>query len=177
MVVLSSPGARPLHDAALARTDGSQVHLSTTRGRPTVLLYEDRNSADLNPELKKELFERAKARGLLQAAHLVAVANLAVYDWFPARGFAESAVRDAEVRFGIPIWIDWKGVLSTHPWKLPSRTATVLVLDRRGCPTYRASGRLDRAERERLFAAIEAEIDRSETKEAVTQEEPRCGSL
>src|SRR4051794_13203151 len=91
------PGPRreqPL-DASLASAQGQTVRLGSQLGMPTVLFYEDRYSTALNQQTKDELFARGKREGLLQAAKVLAIANLEGLDWFPARDFALAAVRDA----------------------------------------------------------------------------------
>lgn len=157
----SGPGARrdqPL-DASLVSSRGEAVQLKAQLGLPTVLFYEDRHSTDLNRQTKDELFARGKRDGLLQAARVVAVANLQGYDWFPARDFALAGVREAEVKAGVPVLVDWAGALSAPPWALPARTSSVLLLDSAGRVAFERSGRLTDADRAALFVALRELID------------------
>jgi hypothetical protein len=78
----SSPPANPL-DATLHSSDGGQAPLSKWRGKPVSLFYEDKDSTKLNQALKEELFERGQQHGLLEAAWVVAVANLEKFNFFP----------------------------------------------------------------------------------------------
>jgi len=161
VALASGPGARrdqPL-DASLVSSRGEAVQLKAHFGLPTVLFYEDRQSTALNQQTKDELFARGKRDGLLQAAKVVAVANLEGYDWFPARDFALAGVRDAEVKAGVPVLVDWRGVLTAPPWGLPARTSSVLLLDPVGRVTFERSGRLTDADRAALFAALRELID------------------
>lgn len=146
--------AQPL-DAVLSSSTGKAARVSEHRGLPTVVFYEDRDSTALNQATKDELFARGKQKGLLKQARVVAVANLKSYDWFPARNFALAAVRDAEKAAGIPILVDWSGTLSAPPWNLPAKTSSVLVLDASGRVVFERSGRLSKADRAELFAALE----------------------
>lgn len=141
-------------DATVSTSDGRAVALSSRYGKPTVLFYEDRYSTELNAALKAELFERGKKDGVLNAVTVVAVANLQGWNWFPARDFAMAAVREAERKSGIDIYIDWVGSLTTRPFLMRGNTSTVLVIDATGKEIFRGEGALDVAERERIFTVL-----------------------
>jgi len=147
-------GRAPL-DASLQRWDGTKATISHFRGKPTVVFYEDRTSAEVNRPLKNALVERGQQRQLHDAANVVAVANLGAYDFFPARHFAKKAVRDVEERVKIPVLIDWKRSLAASPWNLPPKSSSVLVLDAEGRPVFEHSGTLSPNEIERLFGVLD----------------------
>lgn len=147
------PQASPL-DATLKSSSGEQAPLSKWRGKPVILFYEDKDSTTLNKVLKEELFARGQERGLLEAAWVVAVANLEKFDFFPARGIALSYVRDEEKKVGVPILVDLEGTLGEAPWKLPTKTSTVILMDATGAVVYRYSGRMEEAERKTFFSAL-----------------------
>ncbi len=147
------PTEGPL-DATLRGSDGKEVALSRWRGKPVILFYEDRHSTTLNSPLKEALFARGKAMGLLDAAWVVAVANLESFDFFPARGIALSSVRNEERKWGIPILVDLDGTLGAQPWNLPKKTSSVLLLDGSGTVVYRYSGRMKPEEMETFFHTL-----------------------
>jgi hypothetical protein len=149
--VESRPG--PL-DATLRGSDGKETRLSRWRGKPVILFYEDKKSTGLNAPLKEELFKRGQARGLLEAAFVVAVANLEDFDFFPARQIALSYVRDEEKRVGVPILVDLDGTLGGPPWGLPKKTSNVLLLDAEGRLIFRHSGRMKEEEMETFFGTL-----------------------
>ncbi|NBD13796.1 hypothetical protein FOF48_32635 [Corallococcus sp. Z5C101001] len=149
----SSPGPEAL-DATLSTSKGERVQLSRWRGKPVILFYEDKDSTTLNAPLKAELFTRGRERGLLQSAFVVAVANLEKYDFFPAREIALSYVRDEEKKAGVPILVDLRGTLGQAPWKLPTKTSTVMLLDSEGTPVFRSSGRMKPEDQERFFVVL-----------------------
>ncbi len=152
---LAAGGAHALPvDARVSTTRGEASRLSAFRGKPVVVFYEDKDSAELNKGFKARLFERARQQGLLDAAHVFAVANLKAFDFFPARQFAQAAVKKEEVKVGIPIFIDWEGELSSAPLSLPSKTSSVLLVDSGGNEVFRASGRLNDAEQHRFFELL-----------------------
>jgi hypothetical protein len=141
-------------DATLRGLDGKEVALSRWRGKPVILFYEDRHSTTLNSSFKEALIARGQAQGLLEAAWVVAVANLEAFDFFPARGIAISRVRDEEKKWGIPILVDLKGTLGAAPWNLPKKTSSVLLLDGTGTVVYRYSGRMKQEDMETFFQTL-----------------------
>jgi hypothetical protein len=149
-------------DAAVMTSSGDPVKLAAQWGRPVVLFYEDRYSTKLNQALKDELFKRGADAGLLEKVQVVAVANLEGLDWFPARGFALAAVRESEKQAGVPVFVDWTGVLSKAPWRLPPKTSSVVVLDSAGKVTWQSSGALKPAEREAVFKELLRLISRDQ---------------
>jgi hypothetical protein len=149
----AEPSAGPL-DATLRASDGKEVALSRWRGKPVILFYEDRHSTTLNSSFKEALFARGQEQGLLNAAWVVAVANLESFDFFPARGIALSHVRDEEKKWGIPILVDLKGTLGATPWNLPKKTSSVLLLDGSGQVVFRYSGRMEDKDMDAFFHAL-----------------------
>jgi len=142
-------------DATVETSAGDRVQLKALWTKPTVLFYEDRDSTKLNQHVKDALFARGKERGLLDAVNVVAVANVAKYDWFPARTFVLAAVKDAEAQFHVPVYCDFKGDLARAPWSLPTRTSTVVVLSTAGVPVVIFKGRLADDELAKLFSTLE----------------------
>lgn len=155
---VGAASAGEIMDAKFGTARGGQADLAGYRGKPVVLFFEDRDSPDLNKEFKDALFRMGKERELLDAAHVVAVANLQPFDFFPAREFALAAVRKEEQRWGIPILIDWKGQLAKSPWGLPGDTSTIVLLDAEGRLLFARSGELSSAEQQRFFAELERQI-------------------
>lgn len=146
-------------DATVERSNGSTTRLSTLWVKPTVLFYEDRDSTALNDHVKAALAARARDEKAQQQVAVVAVANVAAWDWFPARNFVLAAVKDIEKKVNQPVYLDFKGSLSAAPWGLAAKTSTVLVLDRSGHPTWRAQGRLPQEKVDELFKELERLVE------------------
>jgi hypothetical protein len=153
-------------DATLRGSDGKEVALSRWRGKPVILFYEDRHSTTLNSPFKEALFARGQAQGLLEAAWVVAVANLESFNFFPARGIALSHVRTEEKKWGIPILVDLKGTLGAQPWNLPKKTSSVVLLDDTGTVVYRYSGRMKQEDMERFFQTLGTLLGQRQPEEA-----------
>lgn len=141
-------------DAELERTDGSTVAMRTYRGKPAVLFYEDRHSTELNADVKQALLEQGRAAGRTDAVHVVAIANIQAYDFFPAKDFAVAFIRRLEGTIGIPILLDARGVLSEPPWNLPDAGGTVVLLDAEGRVVWKHSGALGPERTQTLLARV-----------------------
>ena len=153
-------------DATLRGSNGKEVAISRWRGKPVILFYEDRHSTTLNSPLKDALFSKGQKMGLLDAAFVVAVANLESFDFFPARDIALSYVRDEEKKWGIPILVDLKGTLGASPWNLPTKTSSVLLLDGSGTLVYRYSGRMGDEDQKAFFQALGGLLGREISEES-----------
>jgi hypothetical protein len=153
-------------DATLRGSDGKEVALSRWRGKPVILFYEDRHSTTLNSPFKEALFARGQEQGLLEAAWVVAVANLESFNFFPARDIALSHVRAEEKKWGIPILVDLKGTLGAQPWNLPKKTSSVVLLDGTGTIVYRYSGRMKEEDMERFFQTLGTLLGQRQPEEA-----------
>ena len=145
-------------DAVVETSGGSTTHLVALWKRPTVLFYEDKDSTAVNQHVKDALYEQGRSRGLLDTVAVVAVANVAAFDWFPARDFVLAAVRDVERKVHVPVYLDFKGQLAAPPWSLASKSSTVLVLSANGEVVWRAQGRLSERQVDALFEALERQL-------------------
>jgi len=141
-------------NAKLSASTGSPIQLSEFRGGPLVIFYEDQASVKVNKPLKDELWNRRPQLASTQA-HIVGIANLQPYDFFPIRGFAFERIRAMEKRTGIPILIDLKGALSAAPWSLPANGSTVLLVDKDGHLLFRKTGALSTVEVKQVVQDLE----------------------
>lgn len=151
-------GALPA-SVTLESTGGPVRRLSDFAGKVVVLIYEDRESAQQNAALKRELAERAQRADRSRNVVLLPVADLHAYDFWPAHGFARKAVVDAAAKAGIEILMDWEGS-TARALKLHPKQSQVLVFDAAGSELFRSSGTLSDAERSRFFAVLERALGR-----------------
>ena len=64
------------------------------RGKPVLIVYEDKSSTAQNKALKDELAQIAKGDRYRSSVALAAVADVSAYDFWPARGFVRDAIRE-----------------------------------------------------------------------------------
>lgn len=143
-------------DAELEGTDGGTVAIRMYRGKPAVLFYEDRHSTEINADVKRALWEQGRAANRTDAVHVVAIANIQAYDFFPAKDFAVAFIRRLEGKIGIRILLDAKGVLSKPPWNLPAEGGSVVLLDADGRVVWQYDGALGPERTRELLAKVEA---------------------
>ena len=150
----AQPASLPALDAKLSTSSSSPIQLSNFRGGPLVIFYEDQKSVQLNRPLKDELWNRRPALASTQA-HVVGIAYLKPYDFFPARPIALGKIRAMEKRTGIPILVDLKGQMSSAPWSLPTNSSTVLLMDKDGQILFRKTGALSTEEVKQVLEDFE----------------------
>jgi predicted transcriptional regulator len=163
MVLMVGSGAAhgAAMDARVSNTKGQSVWLAQLWGKPTVVFYEDKDGTFQNQALKDALFQKGKETGLLEAVSVVAIANVRGFDWFPAKNFVVSAVKDAEGKSGIPVYLDWSGALSAKPWSLESVGSSVIVVDAAGEKVlFSKHGKLSAEEIEQVFQLLGAQVAR-----------------
>jgi hypothetical protein len=158
LLPFAARGAEPTLDATVETSAGTRKQLKGLWGRPTVLFYEDRDSNQLNQHVKEALSARGREKGLLDEVSVVAVANVAAFNWFPARNFVLTAVRDIEARVHVPVYLDFQGALAAPPWSLPATSSTVLVLSATGEVVWMVRGKLTEEQVTRLFEVLEAQL-------------------
>lgn len=147
------PATPAAPDATLRNTADEPVLVSQFRGKPSVLLYEDRHSTEVNRSFKTAL--RAREQGPHGAdVQVLAVANLSGLNFFPIRGFALHGVREAERKAQHPLLVDWENALTRPPWSLPPNGSTVVVLSPTGDVVFTQSGALDAQAQEQVFALL-----------------------
>ena len=152
-VFFSRAFGQPL-DATVETTRGGAVQLASLWGKPVVVFYEDKDGTSQNQSLKDELESQGRKRGLTRSVRVVAVASVEGYDWFPVKGIVVSAVKDAEVQSGIPVYLDWRGALKRKPWGLTGKGSTVLVLDGTGALLFSKNGPLSHEEISQVVALL-----------------------
>lgn len=150
----------------VTNTNDKAVALSSFKGKPTVLFYEDRYSTEQNRKVKDELWKRGHEAGMLDAANVVGIANLSAFDFWPAKQFARSHVQTVEKKVGIPVLIDWKGAMQNNPWNLPAKSSTVMVFDADGKLVMMHSGAMTDAQMEELFGKLSTLIGVAPRKSA-----------
>jgi len=96
--------------AARAQTlDAKVLDLRALRGRIALVFYEDKDSTAQNKALKDAITAQKKTHGHKLNVVIYAVADVSGYDFWPARGFVEDAIREEERKSKTSIYLDWSG--------------------------------------------------------------------
>ena len=133
--------------------DGAVVQLRRLKGQWVVLLYEDRDTTQVNRALKDALAVRTRKQKYGRRVRVVAVADTSGYDFWPAKGFAKSAIRKQAKALGLRIYCDWRGELRTAMGLRPG-AAHVVVLDRQNKVRFHHTGALDKEAIKKVIAMI-----------------------
>lgn len=145
-------------NARLEDADGRARELSAFKGKPILIVYEDRDSALQNQPLKEALSKLAKG-GLSRSALVVAaVADVSAYDYWPAKGFVKDAIREQSRQQGTPIYCDWSGAFR-GAYRLKSGLSSVVLVGRDGHVLFAGEGAMSEGERKRLLSLLEAQVE------------------
>jgi hypothetical protein len=144
-------------DAFYEDTEGRSLHLKQFIGKPVLILYEDKGSANVNAALKAELARVAKGGRYDARVALVPVADVSAYDYWPVRGFARDAVRAQSRKVGVPIYCDWHGAFRQQ-LALRRGTSNVLLIGKTGHVLFASEGALLPGERETLLRLVHEQL-------------------
>ncbi|MBK6697334.1 MAG: hypothetical protein IPG50_34860 [Myxococcales bacterium] len=157
VAALPSPGAlRP--DVRLDDPWGRAVQLSKFRGMPTLVVYEDKGSAEENKELKAQLSELAKGDKYKRLVALVAVADVSGYDFWPVRGFVKDAIQVESHKQGTIIYCDWTGSIR-RALDLKAKASNVVLYGRDNRVLFAHSGPMGPEQRAALIGHLRAEVE------------------
>jgi hypothetical protein len=140
-------GARP--DVAFVDAWDRALVLPKTSGKPVLLVYEDKDSANQNAALKSELSTLARGDAYKHRVVLLAVADVSGYDYWPARGFVRDAIRSESVKLGTPIYCDWNGQVR-NTLALEAKRSNVVFYGKDGRVLFSHAGTLPEAKRNEL---------------------------
>jgi hypothetical protein len=144
-------------DFSLETSAGGSKALSTLRGKVVIMFYEDRHHTDTNARVKEAVGKYGVENKLQGKVEVLAVANLKGYDFNPAEGIARRAIQGIASRFGITIWMDWKGVVIDKVGAQDAN-ANVVVFDKDGVVKWKRAGRLSDADQQSLLDAVKAAL-------------------
>jgi hypothetical protein len=146
-------------NAKLEDADGRVSELKAMRGKPILIVYEDRDSAKQNEALKRELGELARGERYRAKIALAAVADVSAWDFWPAKGFVRDAIRDESKKQGTTIYCDWTGAFRST-YKLRRGVSSVVLIGTDGRVVFAAEGALPMDQRKRLVSLLREQVDR-----------------
>jgi hypothetical protein len=146
-----------LPSVRLEDADGRGTELTSMKGKPILVVYEDKGSADQNKALKDQLAELARGDKYKTAIALAAVADLADYDFWPVKGFVKDAIREESKKQKTTIYCDWTGSVRKALGVRRGRS-NVVLFGKDGKALFAASGALDQAQREQLITLLKSQV-------------------
>jgi hypothetical protein len=159
----SSAGAVPREgdaapSASIEDADGKVKDFAAFRGRPLLIVYEDRDSAKQNEALKAELATLARGRQDSERVALAAIADVSAWDFEPAKYFVRAAIRDESKKQGTTIYCDWTGAFRSV-YRMRRGVSNVVLVGRDGRVAFSAEGPLGPDQRARLLGLLRAQLE------------------
>ena len=148
----------PAPNATIEDADGHVSELKAFRGKPILIVYEDRASATQNQALKDELAKLARGDGYRARLALAAVADVSAYNFWPAKGFVKDAIRDESRQQGTTIYCDWTGAFRSA-YRLRRGVSSVVLVGKDGRVLFVAEGSVSAEQRRRLVSMLREQID------------------
>jgi hypothetical protein len=145
-------------NATIEDADGRVSELKAFRGKPILIVYEDRDSAKQNQPLKDDLARLARGEGYRARIALVAFADVSAYDFWPARGFVKDAIRDESRKQGTTIYCDWTGAFRSA-YHLRRGVSNVVLVSKEGRVLFAAEGVVPAEQRGRLVALLRGQLE------------------
>lgn len=147
-------------NARFEDVDGRATELKAFKGKPILLVYEDKDSAQQNQALKDDLAKLAKGDRYKATVALAAVADVSSYDFWPAKGFVKDAIREESKKQGTTIYCDWNGSVRTA-YQLRRGVSNVILVGKDGRVLFAAEGKVSAEERKRLISILRGQIEGS----------------
>jgi hypothetical protein len=136
--------------------DGASMDRAQSGGKPLLVVYEDKANGETNRAFKDTLAKASREGNLGKHYRLAPIADVAAYDYWPARSFVKSAIREQEKRSGTRIYCDWSGAARTA-FQVRPGTSSILLFGRDGRLVHGSEGPLDAAARDELLALLRRE--------------------
>jgi hypothetical protein len=147
-------------NAKIEDADGRVLWMKALKGKPILVVYEDKDSATQNQPLKNDLSKLAKGDKYKSAVALAAIADVSSYDFWPVKGFVKDAIREESKKVGTTIYCDWDASFR-NAYKLKEGTSSVVLVGRSGEILFAGEGALSTDARKRLLDLLKTEIEGS----------------
>ena len=145
-------------NARIEDADGRAVELKAFKGKPILIVYEDKDSAAQNQPLKDALSKLAKGDRYKSAVALAAVADVSAYDFWPVKGFVKDAIREESRKQGTTIYCDWSGTFR-GTYQLRRGVSSIVLIGRDGHVLFAAEGAVGADQRKRLVELLKAQVE------------------
>ncbi|WP_437578130.1 TlpA family protein disulfide reductase [Sorangium sp. So ce887] len=145
-------------NARVEDADGRELQLKALRGKPILIVYEDKDSTTQNQALKDALAKLAKGDRYKRSIAVTAIADVSSYDFWPAKGFVKDAIRDESRKVGATIYCDWDGTFR-EAYRLRRGISNVILVGKNGQVLFAAEGKLKPEAQTRVLDLLRKEVD------------------
>lgn len=147
-------------NASVEDADGRALEMKSLRGKPILIMYEDKDSSAQNQALKDELSKLAKGDRYKSAITLAAVADVSAYNFWPVKGFVKDAIREESQKFGTTIYCDWDASFRKK-YRMREGVSSVVLVGRDGLVLFAADGALSAEKRAQLLKLLRAQVEKA----------------
>lgn len=144
-------------NARVEDADGKVLQLQNLKGKPILIVYEDKDSSAQNQPLKEDLSKLASGDKYKKAIALAAIADVSAYDWWPAKGFVKDAIREESKKQKTTIYCDWNGGFR-KAYGIKKGVSNVILVGRDGKVLFAAEGVLGTDARKRLVSLLGEQV-------------------
>jgi predicted transcriptional regulator len=145
-------------NARVEDADGKALQMQSLRGKPILIVYEDRDSAKQNQPLKDDLSKLATGDKYKSSIALAAIADVSSYDWWPAKGFVKDAIREESKKQKTTIYCDWNGGFR-KAYGIKRGVSNVILVGRDGRVLFSAEGAIGTEARKRLVSLLGEQVN------------------
>jgi hypothetical protein len=145
-------------NARIEDAEGRGFELKTLKGKPFVIVYDDKTSAPTSDAFRREFLKLAKSEPYRSALGVVIVADVSPYDYWPAKGIVKDAVRDETRKQGTTIYCDWTTGLRTA-YRFRSGVSNVVLVGGDGRVAFASEGVPGSAAQKRFYEALRVQVE------------------
>jgi len=145
-------------NARLEDADGHVVQINSFKGKPILIVYEDKDSATQNQALKDDLSKLAAGDKYKSAIALAAVADVSSYDFWPVKGFVKDSIRDESKKQKTTIYCDWDGSFR-KAFGIKRGASNVILIGKDNHILFAGSGKLAEDARKKLISLLSSQVE------------------
>jgi predicted transcriptional regulator len=143
---------------SLANADDETFDLRAVNGKPLIIVHESKDAAGQNTGFKADLKTLTASSAVFRDGYaLIPIADADGYDYWPARGFVKSAIRDESKKIGRPVYIDWTGAARKSLGVTHDKSA-ILIYGKDAKLKFAAEGALSEADRKLALRVLKCEV-------------------
>ena len=144
-------------NARIEDADDHGLELKSLKGKPFVIVYDDRASAPTSESFRKELLKVTKSAPY-RSVSVILTANVGPYNYWPVKGVVKDAVRDASKKQGTTVYCDWTGDLRSA-YHFKDGLSNVVVVGKDGHVAFASEGVPSGADQKRFFEALRVQVE------------------
>jgi hypothetical protein len=145
-------------NAKIEDADGHALEIKSLKGKPIVIVYDDRASAPKSEAYRREIVKLLKSAPYASKVTLLVVGDVSPYDFWPARGTVKDAVRKETQKQGTTVYCDWTGGLRSA-YKLKNDVTSVVMVGKDARVRFAFEGVPAGTDQKRLVDALRSEVE------------------